>query len=110
MTNQQRGNQDRGSNLSEEDRRRGGETSSREQNRDDQGQWTGTTGGNTGGQGTGQGMGTGQGIGTGQDYGKGPDYGKGQGQGSSMPRDDQGQWKSPRTGNKGDKDQSGQSR
>ena len=64
----------RGSNLTEEDRRRGGETSSQEQGRDSQGEWTGKTGGNQG-----------------QGYGN-------QGQGSSLPRDDQGQWKSPQGG------------
>jgi hypothetical protein len=50
--------------------------------------------GMTGGQG-GQGQGYGQGQGQGSKSGQGQGHGGGQGQGGSMPRDDQGQWKSP---------------
>ncbi len=53
----------RGSNLSEEDRRRGGEASAEMQERDEQGQFAGTReqGGNRGGQGGRQGGNQGQG-------------------------------------------------
>ena len=42
---------DRGSNLSDEDRSRGGQTSANEQDRDSQGQFTGNQGGSSGGRG-----------------------------------------------------------
>jgi len=102
VTNQQSGNQGRGSNLTGEDRRRGGETSSHEQERDDQGQYSGSTGGGMGRSGTtggSGGMGQG-GMGQGGSQGQGSQHG-GQGSGSSLPRDDQGQWKSPQGGNQG---------
>ena len=51
----------RGSNLSDEDRSRGGQTSADEQDRDEQGQFTGQ--GNRGGQGGNQGGGSNQGGG-----------------------------------------------
>ena len=108
MTQHRSGDQGRGSNLSEEDRRRGGETSSREQGRDDQGQWSGTTGGTGKGTGGSSDMGQGYGNKGGQGMTGGQGHSGGQGgqghsggQGGSMPRDDQGQWKSPQSGDKG---------
>ena len=97
------GKQRRGSNLSEEDRRQGGETSSQKQTRDDQGQWSGTTGGSgqggsadygksTPGTGYGQGgqgstdydkPGQGKGYGKGGIHGQGGQGGLGYGQGQS---------------------------
>jgi hypothetical protein len=80
------GNQGRSSNLSEQDRSKGGQTSANEQRRDDQGQFTGT------------GMGNRQG-------GMGGEPGS---QGTSTQRDDQGQFKSPQGGGQGGShDQSG---
>src|SRR4029079_3301148 len=76
--NQGHGNQGRGSNLSEDDRRRGGETSSNEHSRDSRGEFSGTGGSSGMGQGSSNMGGTSNMGGS-----------AGMGRGQNEPRDDQ---------------------